>query len=182
MTATRPAFIAALLAPARAVRACRDADPQSDAFWYGTAADGSPTVRLYYFFSPTCPHCQAAKPFVDEFAARTPWLEIKRYAVKDNRDNARFYYDTAKSLGVEALSVPGFVFCRQVHHRLRQRRRPPEPNSIGRSKPATPNASRIPARGDPSPTRAGAATRRRRDGDRDASGRHDPPPARSSAR
>ena len=24
-------------------------DPHSDAFWYGTAADGSPTVRLYYF-------------------------------------------------------------------------------------------------------------------------------------
>jgi thiol-disulfide isomerase/thioredoxin len=89
-------------------------DPQSDAFWYGTAADGSPTVRLYYFFSPTCPHCQAAKPLIHDFAARTPWLELKTYAVKDNRDNARFYYDTAKSLGVEALSVPGFVFCRQV--------------------------------------------------------------------
>jgi thiol-disulfide isomerase/thioredoxin len=89
-------------------------DPQSDAFWYGTAGDGSPTVRLYYFFSPTCPHCQAAKPLIHDFAARTPWLELKTYAVKDNRDNARFYYDTAQSLGVEALSVPGFVFCRQV--------------------------------------------------------------------
>jgi thiol-disulfide isomerase/thioredoxin len=89
-------------------------DPKSDAFWYGTAADGSPTVRLYYFFSPTCPHCQAAKPLVNDFAARTPWLELKRYAVKDNKANARLYYDTAQSLGVEALSVPGFVFCRQV--------------------------------------------------------------------
>jgi thiol-disulfide isomerase/thioredoxin len=89
-------------------------DPRSDAFWYGTAADGSPTVRLYYFFSPTCPHCQAAKPLVNDFAARTPWLELQRYAVKDNKANARLYYDTAQSLGVEALSVPGFVFCRQV--------------------------------------------------------------------
>ena len=35
-------------------------DPKSDAFWYGTAADGTPTVQLYYFYSPTCPHCQAA--------------------------------------------------------------------------------------------------------------------------
>jgi hypothetical protein len=47
-------------------------------------------------------------------AGRKPWLEIKPYAVKDNRDNARFYFETAKSLGVEALSIPGFVFCRQV--------------------------------------------------------------------
>jgi len=89
-------------------------DPKSDAFWYGTAADGSPTVRLYYFFSPTCPHCQAAKPFIAELEREHPWLEVKRYSVKDHRGNSRFYYETAKSLGVEALSVPGLVFCRQV--------------------------------------------------------------------
>lgn len=88
--------------------------PESDQFWYGQAADGSPIVRLYYFFSPTCPHCQAAAPFIDGLAARSPWLEVKKYAVKDNRANARFYYETALSLGTQALSVPGFVFCRQV--------------------------------------------------------------------
>jgi thiol-disulfide isomerase/thioredoxin len=91
-----------------------DPGPDSDRFWYGSAADGSPTVRLYYFFSPTCPHCQAAAPFIDAYAARTPWLELKKYAVKDNRANARFYYETALALGTQALSVPGFVFCRQV--------------------------------------------------------------------
>jgi len=89
-------------------------DPKSDEFWYGTAADGTATVRLYYFFSPTCPHCQAAAPFINDFAARSPWLEVRKYAVKDNRANARFYYETALSLGTQALSVPGFVFCRQV--------------------------------------------------------------------
>jgi thiol-disulfide isomerase/thioredoxin len=89
-------------------------DPQSDDFWYGTAADGTPTVRLYYFYSPTCPHCQAARPFIAELEARHPWLKVERFVVKDNRDNARFYFETAKALGVEALSVPGIVFCRQV--------------------------------------------------------------------
>jgi hypothetical protein len=89
-------------------------DPRSDDFWYGTAADGSPTVRLYYFYSPTCPHCQAAKPFIDQLERDKPWLEVLRFSVKDDRDNARFYFNTAQSLGVEALSVPGFVFCRQV--------------------------------------------------------------------
>jgi thiol-disulfide isomerase/thioredoxin len=89
-------------------------DPKSDEFWYGTAADGTPTVRLYYFFSPTCPHCQAAAPFIDELAARSPWLEVQKFDVKDHRANARFYYETALALGTQALSVPGFVFCRQV--------------------------------------------------------------------
>jgi thiol-disulfide isomerase/thioredoxin len=89
-------------------------DPKSDDFWYGAAADGTPVVRLYYFYSPTCPHCQAAAPFIDELAARWPWLEVQKYSVKDDRKNARFYYETALSLGTKALSVPGFIFCRQV--------------------------------------------------------------------
>ena len=90
------------------------ATPDQDAFWHGQAADGGPSVKLYYFYSPTCPHCQAAKPFIDALPGRYPWLEIERYSVKDNRVNARLYYETAQALGVEALSVPGFVFCRQV--------------------------------------------------------------------
>jgi thiol-disulfide isomerase/thioredoxin len=83
-------------------------------FWHGTAADGSPTVRLHYFYSPTCPHCQEAAPFIDALREELDWLEVTKYSVKDDRANARLYFDTAQSLGVEALSVPGFVFCRQV--------------------------------------------------------------------
>ena len=90
------------------------ADPKKDEFWYGSAVDGTPVVRLYYFYSPTCPHCQAAAPYIDELQARWPWLEVQKYAVKDNRANAKFYYETALSLGTKALSVPGFIFCRQV--------------------------------------------------------------------
>jgi thiol-disulfide isomerase/thioredoxin len=90
------------------------ATPTEDAFWFGETADGAPSVQLYYFYSPTCPHCQAAKPFLDSLPERFPWIEVQRFSVKDNRINARFYYETAKALGVEALSVPGFAFCRQV--------------------------------------------------------------------
>ena len=114
MTATRLGIIAALLLFMAPLAGAVQPDPASDGFWFGAAADGAPTVRLYYFYSPTCPHCQAAKPFIDDLASRKPWLEINRYVVKDNPENARFYFETAKSLGIEALSVPGLVFCRQV--------------------------------------------------------------------
>jgi hypothetical protein len=89
-------------------------DPTLDQYWYSTNAAGEPVIRLYYFYSPTCPHCQAAKPWLDELPQRMPWLEIQRLTIKDNRKNARQYYETARSLGVEALSTPGFIFCRQV--------------------------------------------------------------------
>jgi hypothetical protein len=114
MTLTRTGIVATLWLLLASFAGAGTPDTKSSEFWYGTAADGAPTVRLHYFFSPTCPHCQAAKPFLDEMVSRKPWLEITRYAVKDNRDNARLYFETAKSLGVEALSIPGFVFCRQV--------------------------------------------------------------------
>ena len=114
MSATRFCVLAALLLLIAPFAGAGPADPASDQFWYRASADGTPMVRLYYFYSPTCPHCQASKPFLDEIAGRKPWLEIQRYVVKDSPENARFYFNTAKSLGVEALSVPGFVFCRQV--------------------------------------------------------------------
>jgi hypothetical protein len=114
MTATRFSIFAALLLTLSPFAGAGTRDPASEAFWYGVSAGGEPTVRLYYFYSPTCPHCQAAKPFLEELAGRKPWLEISRHSVKDDRDNAQFYFETAKSLGVEALSVPGFVFCRTV--------------------------------------------------------------------
>lgn len=90
------------------------AGPVSPTFWYGRATDAGPTVRLYFFWTPTCPHCRAAKPFVEALPARLPWLEIVSLPVKDEPANARLYYQTAKSLGADALSVPGFLFCRQA--------------------------------------------------------------------
>jgi thiol-disulfide isomerase/thioredoxin len=112
MLLTRLAALLALLFLTSAAGA--QGDPKSDAFWFGATADGSPTVHLYYFYSPTCPHCQAAAPFLDELQARWPWLEVRRFAVKDDRKNAKFYYETALELGTKALSVPGFIFCWQV--------------------------------------------------------------------
>jgi thiol-disulfide isomerase/thioredoxin len=108
------AFWAALLAPRLAHAAPAAAAASQPAFWYGTAADGSPSVRLYFFWTPTCPHCRAAQPFVADLRARLPWLEIVSLPVKDNPTNAKLYYETAQSLGVEAMSVPGFLFCRKV--------------------------------------------------------------------
>lgn len=108
------AFGAALFAPRLAHAAPTAAEATQPAFWYGTAPDGTPSVKLYFFWTPTCPHCRAAQPFVADLRERLPWLEIVSLPVKDNPTNARLYYETAQRLGVEAMSVPGFLFCRKV--------------------------------------------------------------------
>jgi len=116
MHSTISAIARSLLAGLLSIAACAAwsaTEPRGD-FWYRSDADGQTLVRLHFFYTPTCPHCQAAQPFVSDLEKRFDWLEVERYSVKDDRDNARLYYTTAKSLGVEALSVPGFLFCGRV--------------------------------------------------------------------
>lgn len=88
--------------------------PRDDAFWYGTAADGSPTVRLHFFWSATCPHCQVAKPFVDSLPERYPWLELRSHEISGSQKAVDLYVAAARSVGGEARSVPGFLFCRKI--------------------------------------------------------------------
>ena len=111
MKSLRPAWALLLMVFAGLAQA---AGPDDDAFWHGRAADGTPGVILHYFYSPTCPHCQQAAPYIAAMDEELDWLEVRKYSVKDSRENARLYFDTAQALGVEALSVPGFIFCREV--------------------------------------------------------------------
>jgi hypothetical protein len=86
----------------------------NESFWYGTAADGTPTVRLHFFWSASCPHCQVARPFVDSLQARLPWLDVQSHEVSRSREAVRLYVEAARSVGGDAQSVPGFVFCRHM--------------------------------------------------------------------
>lgn len=83
-------------------------------FWFEAARDGSPIVRLHYFYSPTCPHCQRAAPFLEDLEQRLPWLKIERYSVLNNRGNALFYHDLGRQLGARTGPTPGFIYCGRV--------------------------------------------------------------------
>ncbi len=88
--------------------------PRDDGFWYGRAADGTPTVRLYFFWSASCPHCQVARPFIEALPERLPWLELRSQEISRSREAVNLYIETARAVGGDARSVPGFLFCRQI--------------------------------------------------------------------
>jgi hypothetical protein len=88
--------------------------PRDDAFWYGRADDGMPTVRLHFFWSASCPHCQVARPFVEALPARLPWVELHSHEISRSREAVNLYIDAARAVGGDARSVPGFLFCRQI--------------------------------------------------------------------
>jgi hypothetical protein len=114
MALTGLARMAALVLTLIAAPASWADDPADDAFWYGRAVDGTPTVRLYFFWSASCPHCQVARPFVESLPERFPWLDLRSHEVSRSREAVNLYITAARATGGDAQSVPGFLFCRQM--------------------------------------------------------------------
>ena len=89
-------FIAVLLAWAAVVTA----DP----------APVAGSVELHFFWSRGCPHCQAARPFVEALPGRLPWLRLHSLEVGEPANGA-LYDRMAQAIGEDASSVPAFLFC-----------------------------------------------------------------------
>lgn len=100
--------IGAWLAAAPAQAASDPADP---AFWYGRAADGSPRIKVYFFWTSRCPNCRAARPFLEDLPSRLPFVELVSRPTEGSAANARLQYSTAKALGADPTSVPAIFFC-----------------------------------------------------------------------
>ncbi|MBL7004516.1 MAG: hypothetical protein ISR69_10870 [Gammaproteobacteria bacterium] len=78
--------------------------------WGSHDAHDDVEVSLYFFWSETCPHCTAARPIIDKMADDIPWLKLHSYSTS-NKENRLLYHKMATSLGQDANSVPGFLFC-----------------------------------------------------------------------
>ncbi len=82
--------------------------------WLTPGEDGASQVHLYFFWSPTCPHCQKARPVIEAMARDNPWLVLHSGNVVTDRDQVRLYQEMAAALGQQAQSVPGFFICGQM--------------------------------------------------------------------
>lgn len=74
-------------------------------------AQAEAPVELYFFWTETCPHCLAARPFVEALPNRHAWLRLHSYNLSKEAEAAQRYIDMAAEVGESARSVPAFVFC-----------------------------------------------------------------------
>ncbi len=79
--------------------------------WHGTDGAGEQTVRLYVFWSATCPHCQKALPFVRSLADEFPWVEVRSLPLTDHPDNVEVFLLMSEQLGSPVRGVPTFMVC-----------------------------------------------------------------------
>ena len=84
---------------------------EADAAWIEPGADGRPTVHLYFFWSLSCPHCLAARPFVEAIPAGRPWVKLHSLELTRHPEHARHYVALADQLGQPAQYVPALLFC-----------------------------------------------------------------------
>lgn len=63
-------------------------------------------IVLYFFWGDGCPHCAAAKPFLEELKARYPNLVVRDYEVWYHEENQAPFIQMAAKFGFEPGGVP----------------------------------------------------------------------------
>ena len=79
--------------------------------WFELEDDGGVSLNFYFFWSNSCPHCQAAHPTIDALPDEYPWLNLLSYEVSTSAENALLYDQIATEVGQQAMYVPAFIFC-----------------------------------------------------------------------
>jgi len=66
-------------------------------------AEAEKSATLYFFYSTTCPHCTAEKPFLEELEGRYPQLEVRYLEAGKNME---LFREMAEDYGTSASGVP----------------------------------------------------------------------------
>jgi cytochrome c biogenesis protein CcdA/thiol-disulfide isomerase/thioredoxin len=71
-----------------------------------SASQGAEGVRMFVFWSETCPHCINQKPYLRELEKRYPELIIQEMEISRERTYHQFFIAMAAAHGIEPGSVP----------------------------------------------------------------------------
>jgi thiol-disulfide isomerase/thioredoxin len=75
----------------------------------GLEVDAAAPVTLLFFWGVGCPHCEEAKPFVDQLAKENPRLRVEAVEVRNDPEGRRRFVETMTALQATAVGVPTFV-------------------------------------------------------------------------
>jgi len=86
--------------------------PQNETVWYDKDVNDQPVIHLYFFWTENCPHCQQARPDIDELDNEYPWLKLHSLELNHHPENIETFVNMAtKMFGKSVRSVPSFMFC-----------------------------------------------------------------------
>lgn len=85
----------------------------ADQTWHYVNAQGELKIKLYFFWSKTCPHCAEAHPFIDSLPQKYPWIELESHRVSDPGVQD-IWQNIASKTNTEARSVPYMASCEKA--------------------------------------------------------------------
>ncbi|WIM06399.1 MAG: hypothetical protein OHM77_03680 [Candidatus Nitricoxidivorans perseverans] len=89
---------------------------RADDLWVRAGPDGRPRIQLYFYWSLSCPHCEAARPHVTAIPDERPWVTLHEREVSRNDGNAREFEAIIEKIGArEQAGVPAFLFCGEMY-------------------------------------------------------------------
>ncbi|MFG0456989.1 cytochrome C biosynthesis protein [Shewanella mangrovisoli] len=84
-----------------------------DQTWHYVNAQGELKIKLYFFWSKTCPHCAEAHPFIDSLPQKYPWIELESHMVSAPGVQD-IWQNIASKTTTEARSVPYMASCEKA--------------------------------------------------------------------
>ncbi|WP_394201164.1 TlpA family protein disulfide reductase [Shewanella waksmanii] len=84
--------------------------PESTQMWHYVNDQGELKVKLYFFWSETCPHCAEAHPFIDALPEHYPWIELESHLVSADGTMEK-WQKIAEATNTPARSVPYIAAC-----------------------------------------------------------------------
>ncbi len=81
--------------------------------WHYVDVNGQLKIKLYFFWSKTCPHCAEAHPFIDALPEKYPWIELQSYMVSAEGTMDK-WQSIAEATGTPARSVPYIASCEKA--------------------------------------------------------------------
>lgn len=85
----------------------------NDHTWHYVNEQGELKIKLYFFWSKTCPHCAEAHPFIDSLPQKYPWIELASYSISEPGVQD-IWQNIADKTATEARSVPYMANCEKA--------------------------------------------------------------------
>jgi thiol-disulfide isomerase/thioredoxin len=73
------------------------------------ASEPRPRLMLSFFWGVGCPHCEEARPFLEQLQRERPQLRVEAIEVRNDRAGRHRFVETMQRLGATAAGVPTFV-------------------------------------------------------------------------
>ncbi len=90
------------------------AQEPGESIWHRVAPEGAIELKLYFFWSETCPHCAKAKVFLESQQDERPWLKVRAFEITRSEENRRLLAGFAAELDQQIVGVPTVFLCEQM--------------------------------------------------------------------